>query len=364
MKKTLALLISAVMFVGFFPINADAAINNGINNNDLKETLEKTRVNDIAPNSSITLSEVLTGDNTEVGNDIVIHKNSMLNDNTGINLYTNTDSLRYGNLNNTVVNLRFKGEEDYLTNNFKGRTTRDVLDSMYNTSDKSINEYYKEVSLSKLNVNTNIIGSKLDNMISIELDHDRNYYMPYDPTNNTEGYFKYVLIDHNDKFVANVYDSEFSGVIDMDPSDNIVSIEYYNANKDKYGMYNHYDSYYREEKMIYEVSEKLNNSQLDNYNLDLNDDGEIDAITFLIGAEPWTYIEWGDLLWPHQSGVDQLTNEEAKYYGGGYGLDLSFLTEPCTINNKIINNHNLYTSGVILNEFLEINSNNGYLGFY
>ena len=365
MKRTLALLTSAVMFTGFLPVTANATVNNGIGNDEIKEILESTKVENITADNGITLGDALAGDIENIGKDIVIHKESILKSDDGISLYSNEGSIRNGNLNNTVVNIKFKGEGDFLDDTYRGTNVRTVLDAMYNTSNISLNEYYKELSFGDLNVTTNIIGSKSNNEVSVELDHDRNYYMPYDPVSNPEGYFDYVLIDGNDTFVANLYDCRSNGVHDMDPSDGIVCLDYYYENSDTVGLYQHYQASYREEAMIYEVSEKLNDALLADHNLDLNNDGEIDGITFLIGAEPGnplSDIGWSDLLWPHQVGMDLFTEEEAAYYGNGYNLDFSLLTEPCTINGKRVNGHNLYTSTYLLDPNYKISSNEGDIG--
>ena len=280
--------------------------------------------------------------------------------------YSNSDNLRLGEVNNVLLYAKFKGEDEFLNKEFRGNEIRNVLNNMYNNSDVSVNSYYDMLTLNKLNLNTCFVGGSADATESIQLDHQREYYMPYSD-NNKLGYFEYVVVDktQQNKFIANMYFSDT--VVDNDPSDGVVTQHYLNTNPNAiYG--NHIDAVYREMKLIYEIGEKANAAGVANVNIDENGDGAIDAATILLGVTPdneiASQIEWADMLWPHQTSVPyDINSDEAELYKYVYNIDLSFLSEgESEVNGSAIDKYNLFTSDFLLDETYEIDSNLGYIG--
>ena len=359
LRKVISLILVASVTTSYFAVKTSANEKDGLN----KERIEIPRYFNIVdvPNTIMdgtTLKEaILEGS----GKDLVIH-NETTNKATS---YSSSNALRQGNLNNLVIYTKFKGEDEFLSKQYKGNEIKNVLDNMYNTSNISVNNYYDKLTQNKLDLQTKFLGSNENGTLSIELDHERGYYMPYSDDNKI-GYCKYTVIDENTyEYIADLY---YADVPDTDPSDGIVTQHYLEVDSSVTAVENPYIALYREQKLMYEIAKKANSTGITNVNIDKNRDDFIDAATVLIGVTPdneiSSQIEWGELLWPHQTsmayGVPKDEIENINYI---FNLDFSFLNEAGSeINGKTISKYNLYTSDFLLDEAYDIESDKGKVG--
>ena len=110
--------------------------------------------------------------------------------------------------------------------------------------------YFKEVSYELLTVNTvHYPTCELSENISYQDQHTRSYYQPYNEVTNPNGY----------------------------QNDNQARI--------------------REHTLLKNAVEYVANEIPEDLDIDSNDDGYIDNVTFLIKGSPG---DWADLLWPHR----------------------------------------------------------------
>ena len=162
-------------------------------------------------------------------------------------------------LNNIVIFVRFNGETEA---GVFGESLRETYDEMYNNSDISVNSYFNEISCGGVDITTHFTP------VSIELEQERGYYKP--------------------KTLGN-------------------SIGYNDA---KTGGKPHIEVFYREQMMIKEAVEQAEIES--NIDLDYDNDGNVDLITFIISGEKGS---WGDLLWPHMSSAwDFSKGTPSNYY--------------------------------------------------
>jgi M6 family metalloprotease-like protein len=156
----------------------------------------------------------------------------------------NINSLHKGILNNITIFIRFKGENEFATT--RGEFSN-ILNDTSNTAE-SLYNYYKTISYDKLSIKSHFFPKNSENRIlSYEDEQPRGYYEPYNKIMNPMGYTT--------------------------------------ANKDS-----------RLLKLLANATENIKNQIPSDLNIDLNDDGLVDAITFIIKGQT---NSWGDLLWPH-----------------------------------------------------------------
>ena len=162
-----------------------------------------------------------------------------------------TSGYNHGTLNNLVIFIRFSGEDSCTSDSFT------TIDAMFNDSTAgatSMYSYFKVTSYNNLAVRTTYRPAPMgDRVLSYQDTLSRDYYMPYSSV-NPNGYVDY----------AQRTDREFSLLAR--------AVEWVNANCPV-------DS---------------------NVNLDMDDDGFVDNICFVVSGSNGG---WNDLLWPHKWGL-------------------------------------------------------------
>ena len=119
---------------------------------------------------------------------------------------------------------------------------------MFNSMDQpSLKDYYDEVSSGQLTINSHLRPYSPGNIISIQNSHNRGYYSPFDLFNNPTGY-----IDDATKQI-------------------------------------------RMGQLVSETLWSLDGMLEDSINLDNDNNGRVDGLTFIINGP--TDL-WGNLLWP------------------------------------------------------------------
>ncbi len=159
-----------------------------------------------------------------------------------------TSGSNHGTLNNIVIFIRFSDESASAFGTFSS------INSMFNDSTaggESMFKYFKKASYNKLRIPTSYFPAPSGNtVISYQDTFPRNYFQPYSST-NTSGYS-----DDTER-----RSREF-GLIQR-------AVNWVNANSP--------------------VPTSLN--------LDMDNDGKVDNICFLVSG---TYTGWSELLWPHK----------------------------------------------------------------
>jgi len=146
---------------------------------------------------------------------------------------------------NVVIFIRFQDETTY-----NAPYDLAYYDNLFNGVDTpSLRDYYLEVSYDQLTINSFIVTDN-DAFIYYEDIYDRDYYEPFDAIDNPNGYSE--------------------------------------VNRDN-----------REHELLKRAIDFVDENNLvpDSLNLDVNNDGDIDSITFLVSGEA---NEWNDLFWPHK----------------------------------------------------------------
>ncbi|NCC01318.1 MAG: DUF4214 domain-containing protein [Clostridia bacterium] len=191
------------------------------------------------------------------------------------------------NINNIVVFTRFSDSIEYAT-----PTTVGYADITYNTGQNSLKKYLEKLSYGAININTYFFPGNSDgNYYSVQLSHPADYYKR-----------QYTLAS-GEPSVGYTTDAERMN---------------------------------REDELIREAVQSIKSElEASNLDLDLNNDGNIDGISFVTSAlgPGFGNINRGDLLWPHK--ID------------------SYINIP--INGKYVNTYNLLTKG---------STNYGILGQY
>ncbi len=174
---------------------------------------------------------------------------------------------------NVVIFIRFSDETEYVApHDFS------YYYNLYNGADMaSLREFYQEASYNQLDIES-VFGTPDDSAIVYYTDsHPRAYYEPYDAVSNPTGYQE-DAITREHVLLKN-------------------AIDYVDAN----GWIS------------------------DSVNLDVNDDGQIDSMSFLISGNA---TDWNDLLWPHKFALTTY------FYGAG-----NFLEGAPSINGKYAYNY-------------------------
>ncbi len=158
----------------------------------------------------------------------------------------NVKSLKQsGIINNIVVFIRFSGETE-----FPDQTS--VYDSMFNssiTNANSLYNYFNEASYSQVIINSTSYPESTNNfVVSYEDINTREYFQPYDASLNPTGY----LPEEREE---------------------------------------------REHGLLFRAIESIDGQVPAGIDLDLNMDGYVDNVCFIIRGDVG---EWAELLWPHR----------------------------------------------------------------
>lgn len=158
-----------------------------------------------------------------------------------------SDAPHSGAMNNLVIYIRFSDDTEF-------STTRLVFDSRFNSmQESSMASYYSEVSYNRFSIHsTHYPACPLTSNLSFQDSHPHAYFKPYNATSNPIGY------------------------------------------------YNTLQQAERENALISDAVNWINqNSPVDpSLNLDSDSNGRVDDITFIIRGSNTT---WGSLLWAHQN---------------------------------------------------------------
>lgn len=164
-------------------------------------------------------------------------------------------NLNHGMYNNLIVYIKFQGDEDMTT-------TKTEIDSMFNNDgyyDISMNNYFKKATYNQLSMRSySFPEPEGDKIIAYEDIYPRNYYQPYNPTTNPEGY---------------------------------------------------HDQAEREFPLLKRAIESIADQVPDTLDIDRNNDGMVDNVIFVVKGNVG---DWSDLLWPH---MWSLIGEEAYIHG-------------------------------------------------
>ena len=154
------------------------------------------------------------------------------------------DAPSVGTINNLNVFIRFADEDEF-------SEPRSIHDHPFNKEEgPSMRHYFKEVSYNLLDVITHHYPQcDLETNLSYQDQYDRDYYKPYNENTNPEGY------------------------------------------------QNNNEARIREHTLLKNAIEYIANEVPEDLDIDSNDDGYIDNVTFLISGSP---TGWSDLLWPHR----------------------------------------------------------------
>lgn len=174
-----------------------------------------------------------------------------------------------GTLNNIVIFIKFADDQEYSNEVAK-------YDSLHNDlNNYSVRNFYKEASFNNLDVVSHLYPiSNKKTVISVTDIHKREYYLPYDEQSNPNGY------KENER------------------------------NK-------------RERQLISRALDSVKNQILSDIDFDLDKDGYIDNISFIVKGSP---TAWSSLLWPHRNwfyGEIEINNLKVRDYNFNLS-DLSF----------------------------------------
>ncbi len=168
---------------------------------------------------------------------------------------TDDEVLNHGVYNNIVVFIKFKGDADMTT-------SASTMESMFNANgyyDISMNNYFKKATYNQLSMVSHYYPMpEGDKIIAYEDIYPRNYYQPYNPTTNPEGY-------------TNQAEREFP--------------------------------------LLKRAIESIADQIPDTLDIDRNNDGYVDNVIFVVKGNVG---DWAELLWPH---MWSMYGEEAYIHG-------------------------------------------------
>jgi len=235
---------------------------------------------------------------------------------------TNVNGLYSGEVINNVIYVTFKdGDNSWQNetpNNNYTNTITTIMDNSYNNSTSSVNSYYKTMSFNNLDLTSNFYFANSSKTQSFKVPYTKNELLTYSST-NTSGYLEYEVCTYTSsaepEWLTAAYltstthqfscydceNSSYSGTgynCDLDTSDGIgcycayVKLKQTNS---KTAIYTHLEEYIREQIALKTV---LNQISSFSGNIDSNNDGYIDAMTFIFPHA--NGVDWSDLLWAHQ----------------------------------------------------------------
>ncbi len=168
---------------------------------------------------------------------------------------TDDEILNHGVYNNIVVFIKFKGDADMTT-------SASTVESMFNANgyyDISMNNYFKKATYNQLSMVSHYYPlPEGDKVIAYEDIYPRNYYQPYNPVTNPDGYT---------------------------------------------------DQAEREFPLLKRAIESIADQIPDTLDIDRNNDGYVDNVIFVVKGNVG---DWAELLWPH---MWSMYGEEAYIHG-------------------------------------------------
>ncbi len=178
--------------------------------------------------------------------------------------------------NNVVIFIKFADEVNY-----DAPHTYEYYENMFNGVDQiSLRDYFLEVSYDQLTIDSVLVNDNSQILFYVD-EHDRSYYQPYDSSTNPNGYIESENDDREHSLLKSA--------IDWVEANNLIS---------------------------------------DSINLDRNNDGDIDSITFMVSGED---NGWMSLLWPHKWSLNSYYNytmgsykSDAPMINGLYAWDYTF----------------------------------------
>ena len=198
---------------------------------------------DVLPSSYIVNSiepfDVGLSPNAKITSDLYYQRKNLYWENVE---YRDAPSI--GTINNINIFIRFADEVEF-TN------SRSFYNIPFNLEDgPSMYHYFKEVSYELLHVNTvHFPECDFSESISYQDEYSRDYYQPYNEVTNPLGY-------QNDNQARN-----------------------------------------REHELLKNAVESVQNQISEDLDVDANNDGYVDNVTFLVKGSPGA---WAELLWPHR----------------------------------------------------------------
>lgn len=203
---------------------------------------------------------------------IILLSETPVHANSDDNLQTYEDSVMVNELDafyNVVIMIRFSDEADY-----QPPYSYEQYDHFFNaTDDISLKDYYLEVSYGQLEITSLVLEEEGELVFYTDL-NERSYYQPHS-SENPDGY----------------------------------------ANQSERAS--------REHALIKRAVEYVNDSGLidPSIDLDINDDGMIDSLTFLVSG---TADGWNELLWAHRWELYTMTGKNAPKINGVRAFDYIF----------------------------------------
>lgn len=231
------------------------------------------------------------------------------------------------NVVNNVIYVTFNDGDETFVNEIPETYNNDVLtlmDNSYNLSVSSVKNYYLAQSFNNLTLQSNFYTNS---GVAYKTKYNKNELLPYS-LSNKDGYLSYDVCKYTTNEPPENYSTQFffytehlfscydcgnsshSGTgsnCDLDYADDIACIcAYYKymqtSSTQKVQLYEHLERYLREQVALKSVLQQITNL---NGNLDSDNDGYVDALTFIFPDA--VGVDWSDLLWPHQMALVDLS---------------------------------------------------------
>lgn len=246
---------------------------------------------------------------------------------------SNNDYTVNDNFGNILIFVSFENDNYDLTG-----TEFEMIDRMYNSSNLSLKNYYKEQSFGKLNVNTSIFPQpEYNRYATVKVSKDKNYFR-FKSNSNPDGYIDGSL-----------------------------------------------DAILRETAMVFEIMRKFETQ----YGQQIGSGvGQIpfSALTLMICGSGGNTNDWGSILWPHQTSLNYLNNENLRatfaknYINNSFtesdwkevfdddeylrkniiGTESGYIGEPLKIAGQYIKRYNLMEYNYLMNTSYQITDNSGH----
>ena len=174
--------------------------------------------------------------------------------------------------NNVVIFIKFADEEDY-----EAPYDLTYYDDLFNKVDGiSLRDYYLEVSYNQLTIDSYLTDDGT-NIIYYQDNYNRSHYQLFDEVTNLDGYGAQTGIEQAE----------------------------------------------REHELLKKAVDYVDDNNLisDDIDLDVNNDGDIDSITFMVSGEE---DDWSDLLWPHKWDLYSYDLSNAPTIDGIYAYTYTF----------------------------------------
>ena len=224
-----------------------------------------------------------------------------------------------GTIHNIVIFVNFADTQSFADESYLEKT-----DKMYNTSDISLKNYISAVSKNKLKVETHFLKDKNFNL-DVTVEKNREYYLPryrYDSAKNT--YSEINPQGYDNRYYLN---------------GSVTAPSTQDAKKCV-------DGFYREQTLLREVISFVDDSEI-NYNLDVNGDGYLDGISFILNTDAVS-SDYDELIWPHMSSLYYYGNsvKNSFYIPKSVSYNFSLLNK-CTLAGVEVKDYDLLSYGYI-----------------